>query len=194
MHVVLKWKASTTYQSHIYESVDFKLGKVDYVTRFSNPAKFGGDRISGGASTWWWNIRATCLFFFIGTCTVYTRKPIFTHNSLKDADWFKGVPSKQVFFDIFFLVVIFPQTLIILRLSPPLRKSQLKRKGQSNSFENSFFNRCVSAWNNLPHYIVKSKSVASFKHNLGSIDLSSFLSYVRFLEYEFSLCFYFHLY
>ena len=49
---------------------------------------------------------------------------------------------------------------------------------RSNSFENNFFNRCVSAWNNLPRYIVKSKSVASFKRNLRSIDLSSFLKYV----------------
>lgn len=41
-----------------------------------------------------------------------------------------------------------------------------KPKCRSNSFENNFFYRCVSAWNNLPRYIVKSKSVASFKRNL----------------------------
>jgi len=49
---------------------------------------------------------------------------------------------------------------------------------QTNSFENDFFNRRVSAWNSLPNALVKSKSVASFKYNLKSIDLSSFLNYV----------------
>jgi len=47
-----------------------------------------------------------------------------------------------------------------------------------NSFENDFFIRCISAWNSLPSSLGKSKSVASFKHNLRSIDLSSFLNYV----------------
>jgi len=49
--VVLKQETSTTYQSHIYKSIDLKFD--DYVTRFSNPAKFGKDRFSGGAPTWW---------------------------------------------------------------------------------------------------------------------------------------------
>jgi len=49
---------------------------------------------------------------------------------------------------------------------------------QTNSFENDFFNRCVSAWNSSPSSLVKSKSIASFKYNLKSIDLSSFLNYV----------------
>jgi len=57
---------------------------------------------------------------------------------------------------------------------------------RSNSFENDFFNRCVSARNSLSSSLVKSKSVASFKYNLRSIDLSSFLNYV-FLEFEFIL-------
>jgi len=39
-------------------------------------------------------------------------------------------------------------------------------------------NRCVSAWNSLPSSLVKSKSVASFKHNLRSIELTSSLNYV----------------
>jgi len=39
-------------------------------------------------------------------------------------------------------------------------------------------NRCVSVWNSLPSSLVKSKSVASFKHNLRCIDLSSFSNYV----------------
>jgi len=41
--VVLKHKSSTTYQSHIYESIDLKFVYGDHVTRFSNPAKFGED-------------------------------------------------------------------------------------------------------------------------------------------------------
>ena len=49
VNVVLKWKTSTTYQSHIYESFDLNFGKVYDVTRFTNQAKFGKDRISGGA-------------------------------------------------------------------------------------------------------------------------------------------------
>jgi len=49
--VVLRHETSTTYQSHIYEIIDIKFGQGDYVTRFSNPAKFGEDRFSGGAPT-----------------------------------------------------------------------------------------------------------------------------------------------
>jgi len=49
---------------------------------------------------------------------------------------------------------------------------------KTNSFENDFFNRCASAWNSLPSSLVKSKSVATFKYNLKSTDLSSFLYYV----------------
>ena len=48
-----KMKISTTYQSHIYESIDLKLGQVDNVTSFTKLAKFGEDRISDGAPTWW---------------------------------------------------------------------------------------------------------------------------------------------
>jgi len=51
--VVIKRETSTTYQSHIYESIDLKFGLGNNVTRFSNPAKFGEDRFSGGAPTWW---------------------------------------------------------------------------------------------------------------------------------------------
>jgi len=51
--VVLKHETSTTYQSHTNQSIDLKFGLGDYVTRFSNPAKFGEDRFSGGAPTWW---------------------------------------------------------------------------------------------------------------------------------------------
>jgi len=58
---------------------------------------------------------------------------------------------------------------------------------RTNSFENDFFNRCVSAWHSLPSSLVKSKSVTSCKYNLKSIHLSSFLNYICFLEFEFIL-------
>jgi len=41
-----------TFQSPIYESINVKFGKGDYVMHFSNPAKLGEDCISGGAPTW----------------------------------------------------------------------------------------------------------------------------------------------
>ena len=50
--VVLEWKTSTTHLGHIYESIDLHFGKVNYVTRSTNAAKFGKDRISGDAPTW----------------------------------------------------------------------------------------------------------------------------------------------
>jgi len=34
-------------------TIEHQFGVGDYVTRFSNPAKFGEDRNSGGAPTWW---------------------------------------------------------------------------------------------------------------------------------------------
>jgi len=34
---------------------------------------------------------------------------------------------------------------------------------RTNSFENDFFKRCVSAWNSLPSSLVKSKFITSFK-------------------------------
>ena len=49
VNVVLKRSASTTHLSHNYELFDFKLGKIDYILRITNPAKFGWDRISCGA-------------------------------------------------------------------------------------------------------------------------------------------------
>jgi len=51
--VLLKHETSTTYQSHIYESIELKFGQGDYVTPFSKPVKLGEDRFSGGAPTWW---------------------------------------------------------------------------------------------------------------------------------------------
>jgi len=85
-------KLQTTYQSHIYESNDLKFGLGDvHVTRFSNPAKFGEDRVNGGAPTWW--SRAICNYYYYYFCficldthTVYTRELILTHNSSKDVD------------------------------------------------------------------------------------------------------------
>jgi len=63
------------------------------------------------AVAWWWNIRVACLlllnfvfvFIFLDTHTAYTREPIWTRNSSKDADVLEKVPFKQVFFYIFTL-------------------------------------------------------------------------------------------
>jgi len=41
------------------------------------------------------------VFIFLDTHTAYTREPILTHNSSKDADWLTEVPFKEVFFNIF---------------------------------------------------------------------------------------------
>jgi hypothetical protein len=72
IQVVLKWKKLTTYQSHTYESIDLKLGKVDNVARFTNPAKFGKDQRWRPHVVMKYTV--ACLFL------------IFTHNSSKDAD------------------------------------------------------------------------------------------------------------
>jgi len=51
--IVLKHETSTLRPSHNFISTDLKLGVGNNVTHFSNPAKFGEDRISGGAPKWW---------------------------------------------------------------------------------------------------------------------------------------------
>ena len=40
------------------------------------------------------------IFLFLDTCTAFTREPISTHKSSKDADWLKEVPLES-FFSIF---------------------------------------------------------------------------------------------
>ena len=45
-------------------------------------------------------------------------------------------------------------------------------------FGNIFSCRIVDVWNSLSDTVVKSTSVASFKNNLGAVDLSRFLTYV----------------
>ena len=45
----------------------------------------------------------------------------------------------------------------------------------TNRFENSFFNRCVTCWNALPHDIVYANSINSFKSLLNNFDLSDFM-------------------
>jgi len=51
--MVTKHETSTLRQSLQFYIIDLKFGVGDYITRFSNPAKFGEVRISGGAPTWW---------------------------------------------------------------------------------------------------------------------------------------------
>ena len=43
------------------------------------------------------------------------------------------------------------------------------------SYDNNFFSRCVSCWNNLPNNVVNSQSVLAFKHYLATVDLRSFM-------------------
>ena len=45
----------------------------------------------------------------------------------------------------------------------------------TNNNDNNFFNRCVSCWNSLPDSVVNSQSVASFKHNVSTVDLRCFM-------------------
>jgi len=53
--IVLKHETSTTYQIHIYESIDWwRFLKI--VSEEETLKKFGENRFSGGAPTWWWNM------------------------------------------------------------------------------------------------------------------------------------------
>ena len=58
---------STASQSHNYESFVFKFGKGDNVTQISNPAKFGWDRMSGGAPRSG-KISGSCAFYYLFFC------------------------------------------------------------------------------------------------------------------------------
>ena len=64
VQVVLKGVYSTPRQTNSFYLNDFKNGVNDNVPGFTNPAKFGLDRINGGAPTWWWNIQVLWLLFF----------------------------------------------------------------------------------------------------------------------------------
>jgi len=64
---------------------------------------------------------------FLATRTGQTREPISTHDSSKDAVWRKEVLSKQVFFEILTLGVIFPENPTIFAgnrvISAKMKKS-----------------------------------------------------------------------
>ena len=68
VRVVLKGVYSTPCQIFSVQPNDLKFGMNDNVSGYPNPAKFGFDWTSGGASTWWWHIRVLwlllLLFFF----------------------------------------------------------------------------------------------------------------------------------
>ena len=53
VQVVLKGVYSTPCQTFSFDLNDFKFGVIDYVPGYPNPTKFGLDRSSGGAPTWW---------------------------------------------------------------------------------------------------------------------------------------------
>ena len=131
VQVVLKWQNSTAFQSHIYESFVFKSGKGDWVTRINNPAKFGWDRISGGAPTLWWNIGVVCLLLLLWFCFFFPSHAYIPYpwtDSSKDAVWREDVPSKQVVFEILtFWGSFSPKPP---KIGPAVGKSQPKRKGR----------------------------------------------------------------
>jgi len=73
----------------------------------------------------------------------------------------------------YFNIVIPPYNLYSVHHNFNIRKPLCR----TNIFANNCFNRRVSAGNSLPSFIVNSKSVASFKSYLVSVDLSKFLVY-----------------
>ena len=74
----------------------------------------------------------------------------------------------------YFIVSVPPFSLHSVSQEFHIRKPMCR----NNNFENDFFNRCISARNSVPSFLVNSKSGASFKYNLRTIDLSSFLCHV----------------
>jgi len=73
----------------------------------------------------------------------------------------------------YFNIVIPPHNFYSVHHDFNIRKPLCR----TNTFASDFVNRRVSAWNSLPSFIVNSKSVASFKRSLVSVDLSKFLVY-----------------
>jgi len=73
---VLKHETSTTYQSHNHESIDLKFRYGHYVTRFSNPAKFGKDSFSGGTPMWWYGSLAFFIIIIFVLDTLTQIQPI----------------------------------------------------------------------------------------------------------------------
>ena len=118
-----------------------KVNEVPIVIIYT---KFGEDRsislVSAGSrisplclhlTTSHYNIACTTVqlvmyFFFSRRSTAQTTQPILTHDGSNDAVWAKEVPSKQVFFEIFTSCGSFPSKTS--KISPPVRKSQPKRK------------------------------------------------------------------
>jgi len=85
-----KHETSTTYQSHIYKSIDLQFGLSDYVTRFSNPAKFGEVRFSGGAPTWCWNIRVACILLLVFFIFVLPASGTSCPGAFRNDEWKKN--------------------------------------------------------------------------------------------------------
>ena len=104
INVVQKWKTSTTYQSHTYESFGLQFARF-ITSRSSNlpslvrivlavaPAR-GGEIFGSRVFNYYF-------FVFLDTRTAYIFEPISTHSSSKDADWLKEVRSEQTCFPEF---------------------------------------------------------------------------------------------
>jgi len=83
--VVLKHETSTLRQRHKFISIDFKFGVGDYVREVTNPDKVDSGPMSGRDATWGQHIHFFYIFFNRATASrVWTREPIFAHNSSKD--------------------------------------------------------------------------------------------------------------
>ena len=45
------------------------------------------------------------------------------------------------------------------------------------AYQNDFFHRCISCWNNLPKVVTEASSLTVFKKALSGIDLTNYLRY-----------------
>jgi hypothetical protein len=59
------WPISTPHQSSNDESIVFKFCEGDYITRDTNPYKFGLDHAKGDSFWWWWNTKVLLLLFIL---------------------------------------------------------------------------------------------------------------------------------
>jgi len=91
-------ETSTLRQSQTFISIDFTFGVGDYIREVTNPAQFGSDPMSSRDATALQQCYSPC-----------TRKPIFAHNSLKDAVWCKENPSDDDKYVVVKCGVLYPK-------------------------------------------------------------------------------------
>ena len=80
----LRREITPAYRLQGYQGL--KCGKGDYVTRFTNHAKFGNDRMAVAPKVVVkYTDRVPFFLLFLTTRTAQTHEPISMHNSSKDA-------------------------------------------------------------------------------------------------------------